>query len=352
MFSFAIRDFELLKGMFYKADYGNPLLKYTYLMLAEAYIAIGNYTNASIVYKELIGIDKKSGLSYFNLSVISYHFGKFPDFFFYLDLAKYYGIDSYVKFIDYFQEEYEKGLFASSDSFLIGDYYVNRNELVNKASDYYYLASVYRKIDKLDKALEIYENILESLTNVKGVHCAMGEIYEVKKDYVKAKEHYLEELDENPIYYNALLGLRRINYVLFDKEIEKRIEDFDGILESKKIKEISYDKMFKQDDTPNDKKSISSVYFDCEIVEDGNYSFMIVVSGKKALEAYPLMSMFVDGALVSKFYVDSEENNFCLANDVLKKGSHRIKISFDNDYYDSSINQDRNLYLSKVVIYE
>ena len=351
-FNLAIRDLEILKGLFTKSDYANPLLKRSYLMLGEAYTAIGNYTDAFQIYKGLTEIDKNFPVSYLKLSLISFSLKDYSDFLYYLDLARHFGLDSYNEFINYFKNEYEKILPVTSDSFLIGDYYIKNQEVVSKISDYYYLGYAYGKENDYENAMKTYQKIFELSSDVKGIHCAIGKIYEDKKDYNKAKEHFLKELETNPIYYEALMGLKRISQKIDDKKTIKTIENFDKKLKEKMLKEITYNQMYIQDGLINTKKSISTVYTDFEVIEDGDYSFMIMVQGKKALDAYPLMSVFINGALVSRFYVDNEENKICFANKILKKGNHRLKLNFDNDYYDNFTNEDRNLYLTKVIIFK
>jgi len=351
-FSLAIRDLEILTDLLSKGDKMNPLLQWSYLMLGEAYTAIGNYTDASKIYKDLIDVDKNFALSYLKLGFISFGLHNFSDFLYYLDLTEHYGLDSYQEFVNYFKNEYEKNRSGVSDFLLVGDCYISKQELVNKVQDYYYLGYVYRKLNENEKAIETYKKILELLPDVKGIYYAIGRIYEDKKDFEKAKENYLKELETNPVYYEALIGLKRIEPKLKGEEVKLVVEKFNKKLEEKMLKEINYNQMYNQDGSLNTKRTINSIYSDFEVMEDRDYSFMIIVSGKQALGTYPLISVFINGALISKFYIDSEDDKICFANKILKKGNHRLKINFDNDYYDSSKGEDRNLYLSRVVIFK
>lgn len=79
-----------------------------------------------------------------------------------------------------------------------------------------------------------------------------------------------------------------------------------------------------------------------ELIAKGNYAGL----------AWPLMTIKIDGVFHENIQVDSSSwKKFTIASKVAL-GTHKVEISFINDFYEGTPETDRNLYLDKVIIIE
>ncbi|MCX7973840.1 MAG: O-antigen ligase family protein [Candidatus Aminicenantes bacterium] len=70
--------------------------------------------------------------------------------------------------------------------------------------------------------------------------------------------------------------------------------------------------------------------------------------GQKAFNLGPLLNIYLDGQLVVKTLLESEDDEYVYLPFLLVSGQHKIKVEFTNDFYSPSLGQDRNLYLGQV----
>ncbi len=72
----------------------------------------------------------------------------------------------------------------------------------------YRMGIVYRKMGRLDDAVDALERLVEIAPLHRNAHGLLGEVYEDREQYQEAKRHYLKQLELNPsVYYDVSMGL-------------------------------------------------------------------------------------------------------------------------------------------------
>ena len=85
-------------------------------------------------------------------------------------------------------------------------------------------------------------------------------------------------------------------------------------------------------------------------IEEDNCWLRLKVRGQKALDLGPFIKIFLDEELIGQTLLETEDWTFLYLTFPLKAGQHTLKVEFTNDFYDPSLNQDRNLFLDEVAI--
>jgi hypothetical protein len=80
-------------------------------------------------------------------------------------------------------------------------------------------------------------------------------------------------------------------------------------------------------------------------VEDDNTYLRLQVRGQKAGGLGPLFKVYLNGRVVAKTMLLTEEWTYLYLPLSLPRGEYQIKVEFLNDFYDPSLGQDRNLFL-------
>jgi len=88
--------------------------------------------------------------------------------------------------------------------------------------------------------------------------------------------------------------------------------------------------------------------FSFHIEEAGTYQFKIRARGTPVGSIYPIMEYRIDNSPTQKVSVNSEKWKDYIFSEHIKRGSHKLTISFINDDYKPP--EDRNLFVSKIEV--
>jgi hypothetical protein len=80
----------------------------------------------------------------------------------------------------------------------------------------------------------------------------------------------------------------------------------------------------------------------------GQYQIGILGYGTKALGQYPVLQVYLDGALLGSAEIASDSWGYQALEATLPAGEHSLALAFVNDYWDPSAGLDRNLWLDLV----
>ncbi len=88
---------------------------------------------------------------------------------------------------------------------------------------YLALAKIYRSDKKDEKELQIYKDLISNRPDQAGPQSFIGTLYEKKKEYALAEDHYKKALEINPEYIPAMNNLAFL-YAELDKELTTALE--------------------------------------------------------------------------------------------------------------------------------
>lgn len=85
-------------------------------------------------------------------------------------------------------------------------------------------------------------------------------------------------------------------------------------------------------------------------LEEEDCLLRLKARGEKAYDLGPLMNIYLDGKLVAKTLLETEEEELIYLPFPLQAGQHTLRVEFINDFYLPSLGQDRNLFLGNVEV--
>jgi hypothetical protein len=80
----------------------------------------------------------------------------------------------------------------------------------------------------------------------------------------------------------------------------------------------------------------------------GQYQIGILGYGTPARGEYPILQVYLDGALLGRVEMASDSWGYHTLNAALPAGEHRLVLAFVNDFWDPSAGLDRNLWIDLV----
>ncbi len=96
----------------------------------------------------------------------------------------------------------------------------------------------------------------------------------------------------------------------------------------------------------------ASVTVRFDINEKGRYVLCVQASGNPALGVWPRMEVALDGVRVGGTAVDAPFPRFYECTRDLAAGRHELRLTFLNDYYDPATGANRDLFVSRLVVYQ
>jgi hypothetical protein len=96
----------------------------------------------------------------------------------------------------------------------------------------------------------------------------------------------------------------------------------------------------------------ASVTVRFDINEKGCYVLCVQASGNPALGVWPRMEVALDGVRVGGTAVDAPFARFYECTRDLAAGRHELRLTFLNDYYDAATGANRDLFVSRLVVYQ
>jgi hypothetical protein len=84
----------------------------------------------------------------------------------------------------------------------------------------------------------------------------------------------------------------------------------------------------------------------------GMYQLRVWAKGQKADEEWPYMVVWVDDEMIGETWVNMNVFRPYSFLNTFKEGRHRISVAFMNDFYTQNTNEDRNLILGSLRIFE
>ena len=83
---------------------------------------------------------------------------------------------------------------------------------------------------------------------------------------------------------------------------------------------------------------------------EDTYRFEIIAKGDLAFGVGPEMELIIDGVTMDKVFVNTTTDETFIFDVYVTAGDHTVAIGFFNDYYNSLLSIDRNLYVDKMMI--
>jgi len=192
-------------------------------------------------------------------------------------------------------------------------------------------------------ASRAYSDPIDIANDPSGWSSGCGSVYDPKR--IECCEYTLKDLEEGETYYLAATAYDvGGNESAYSKELIHLIGNSNNTIEAEDMTTKS------TGNAVTDGWVLLGEGYLAETVEFAvsKVQFAVVAKGDYAGEAWPLMEVRVDGAVVATISIDSAVWKTFEINVDVTPGTHEVAFAFINDYYDPP--DDRNFYMDKVTI--